>query len=158
METFLFNSLIPVSLILIAWQAYRKPIKGDTALSVMWRGSLGGYASGYLSLFLFYGYHPYFFIALIYSFIFIPVFAMAFAGVVWLVQKRKPCGLLFRALIGAATGALGGTALGLVIYFFGDNQRSAWGSAGAWGISCLSIGIGAGIMAGPRRLPQPEED
>lgn len=158
MELFPIHSLIPLIFILIAWRVYRKPIKGDAALSIMWRGTLGGYAGGYLALYVFYGAHPYFILALIYAFILIPVFAMTFAGVVWMIQKRKPCGVLYRAVLGGAVGAVGGMALGWIIYSSGNNQASASDIMRAWGFSCLCIGMGAGAMAGPRKPPEPDEE
>jgi hypothetical protein len=147
MELFLFHSLVPVTFILIAWLVYRRPIKGDAALSIMWRGTLGGYAGGLLSLFILFGRHPYLVLALIYSLILIPVFAMAFAGLVWRIQKRNPGGILYRAVLGGVTGAFGGISLGWIVYAVGINQRAAWELIGAWGIICMSIGIGAGVMA-----------
>jgi hypothetical protein len=156
-EVFLFNLLIPVIFTLITWWVYHKPINGDAALSVMVRGTLGGYASGYLGLFIIFGRDSYFVLALIYSFIFIPVFAMAFAGIVWLIQKRRPVGVLSRAVLGGVTGAIGGAALGWVIYSLGNNPVVARNVIGAWTIFCLSIGLGAGAMAGPRTFAERNE-
>jgi hypothetical protein len=159
MELFLLNLLIPVIFILIAWWVYHKPMKGEAALSIMLRGTLGGYASGYLALYIIFGRDPYFVLAQIYSFVFIPVFVMAFAGVVWLIQNRRPAAVLSRAIFGGVTGAISGIALGWTIYSLGNNLGAARSVFGAWAGICLSIGVGAGrMMASTRELAGTNED
>lgn len=147
----LFYSSISVLLIILTVYLYRRPIKTDALLSLVWRGAVGGLTGGYFgSLFLLFLNRDqrYFLLLLVYLIPFTPFAGTAITASIWAIQSRArmPFGIIIRAIAGAAMGAL----IGWIAGAFYPVVHSILVTLG------ITTGLVAGIMAGPRNYIEPK--
>lgn len=157
--------LLSIIFIGLAWLTGRVPIKSNPALSLTWRGALGGFFGGFFALLGLLGNDLTLFFPLTFLTPFTMTIGVMFAWIVRIIQRktRISAGWFVRVLLGAIAGITIGVIFGALaphIQYEGyAGVYRAERNVTAESIRvCLTFGVLIGIMAGLMVGPRAESN